>query len=65
MKTLKEDNSMNVDSSKKILIVSENLKALKKARTFLSSEGYAVLTVSTLDEAIELFQKIFNSADNM
>ncbi|MBD3340124.1 MAG: hypothetical protein GF353_13500 [Candidatus Lokiarchaeota archaeon] len=54
MNSRQKEKNGHTDASKKILIVSENLEALKSARAYLSSEGYSIFTASTLDQATAL-----------
>jgi DNA-binding response OmpR family regulator len=51
------NNSSN-DKTLKILVVSQNLDALKYSREIMATEGYSVITASTLDEAYRLCERL-------
>lgn len=55
--TGEKGNIRKSNSANKILIVSNNLEALRDARTYLSREGYSVMTASTIEEAMQLCRK--------
>lgn len=52
MKNSSDENTV------KILIVSQNLDALRYARQIMAREGYSVITASTLDEARRLCETL-------